>query len=324
MSGRAACLDADAIRARVPLEPLVRQRVKLRRQGRDWEGCCPFHAEQTPSFRVYADNHFHCFGCAAHGDVIDYVMRTHACGFREALQTLSANAGLEPVRSSVPLAVSATADRQDIDAERQRKIACASKLYREAEPGGEMVQAYLASRRCAASIPNILRFHPSCPRRNGTVVERLPAMLAPITDPITNQQVGTHCTFLRSDGRGKIAHGKAKIMWGSWGVIRLVPDEDVTLGLGLAEGIETALAIMQRARWGAVWAAGCAGAMGKFPVLDGIECLTLFPDMDDKGRGSIETQACADRWAAAGRGVQITFPPDGHDWDDALVPQGAA
>ncbi|MGC8469484.1 MAG: CHC2 zinc finger domain-containing protein, partial [Acetobacteraceae bacterium] len=56
----------EELRARTPLAALVGRRVRLERAGREWKGCCPFHNEKTPSFYVY-DDHFHCFGCGAHG-----------------------------------------------------------------------------------------------------------------------------------------------------------------------------------------------------------------------------------------------------------------
>lgn len=49
---------------------------------------CPFHNEKTPSFRVYADNRFHCFGCQENGDVIDFVMQMHDLGFLDAVKFL--------------------------------------------------------------------------------------------------------------------------------------------------------------------------------------------------------------------------------------------
>jgi len=71
----------------------VGRRVKLIRSGRDTKGCCPFHKEKTPSFHVY-DDHYHCFGCGAHGSVIDFVMETEGLEFREAIQRLAGEAGL--------------------------------------------------------------------------------------------------------------------------------------------------------------------------------------------------------------------------------------
>ncbi|MBV1837674.1 DNA primase [Acetobacter estunensis] len=84
----------DELRARTPIVPLIGRRVKLARSGRNWKGCCPFHGEKTPSFYVY-DDHFHCFGCGAHGDAISFVMQSEGKGFPEAVEELASAAGLE-------------------------------------------------------------------------------------------------------------------------------------------------------------------------------------------------------------------------------------
>ena len=69
---------------------IVGQTVRLHRQGRLFAGCCPFHGEKTPSFFVYPkDSHFHCFGCGAHGDAVDFVMHTRRLSFPEAVAWLS-------------------------------------------------------------------------------------------------------------------------------------------------------------------------------------------------------------------------------------------
>ncbi|KXV79847.1 DNA primase, partial [Gluconobacter japonicus] len=70
------------------------RRNKLVRSGRNWKTCCPFHGEKTPSFYVY-DDHFHCFGCGAHGDAISFVMQSDGRSFPEAVEQLAAEAGLE-------------------------------------------------------------------------------------------------------------------------------------------------------------------------------------------------------------------------------------
>jgi putative DNA primase/helicase len=147
-------------------------------------------------------------------------------------------------------------------------------------------------------------------------------MLALMTDPVSGAACGVHRTFLAIDGSGKAPPGPngepAKMMLGRAGVVRLVPDEDVTMGLGIAEGIETALAVMQGFGWRPVWAAASAGAVRAFPVLPGIECLTVFADAD--GPGLQAARACCRRWADAGREARMLAPPAG-DWNDAL-PRG--
>ena len=84
----------DELRIRTPIVSVIGRRVKLARSGRHWKGCCPFHGEKTPSFYVYQD-HFHCFGCGAHGDVISFVMQLEGKTFLEAVETLASSAGLE-------------------------------------------------------------------------------------------------------------------------------------------------------------------------------------------------------------------------------------
>lgn len=86
----------DELRARVTLSSVVQRRVKLTRAGREMKGCCPFHNEKTPSFYVNDDKAFyHCFGCGEHGSVIDWVMKQDGLAFRDAIETLAVEAGLE-------------------------------------------------------------------------------------------------------------------------------------------------------------------------------------------------------------------------------------
>ncbi|MEE4349442.1 MAG: DNA primase [Pacificimonas sp.] len=86
----------DEIRARVAASDIVGQRVKLIRAGREFKACCPFHNEKTPSFYVNDDKAFyHCFGCGAHGDVISFLIDQEGMEFRDAVETLAAQAGLQ-------------------------------------------------------------------------------------------------------------------------------------------------------------------------------------------------------------------------------------
>ena len=102
----------DELRARIPLPALVGRRVRLLRSGRQWRGCCPFHGEKTPSFYVY-DDHFHCFGCGAHGDAIAFVMQNAGAGFPEAVEQLAAEAGLEIPRERPDPDAAARASHED-------------------------------------------------------------------------------------------------------------------------------------------------------------------------------------------------------------------
>lgn len=91
----------DELRARTPITSVIGRRVKLARSGRNWKGCCPFHGEKTPSFYVY-DDHFHCFGCGVHGDVISFVMQMEGKNFPEAVEELSTAAGWKCQETPAP------------------------------------------------------------------------------------------------------------------------------------------------------------------------------------------------------------------------------
>ena len=102
----------DELRARTPLAPLIGRRVRIERAGRQWKACCPFHGEKTPSFHIY-DDHYHCFGCGAHGDAITFVMQAEGASFAEAVERLAGEAGLEVPRPS-PQAAERERRRQDL------------------------------------------------------------------------------------------------------------------------------------------------------------------------------------------------------------------
>ncbi|HVO03157.1 MAG TPA: DNA primase [Candidatus Cybelea sp.] len=87
----------DELRRRVSIVELVGRKVRLQRRGNQATGLCPFHNEKSPSFHVYDDDepHYHCFGCGAHGDAITFVMQTEGLEFRDAVERLAGEAGLE-------------------------------------------------------------------------------------------------------------------------------------------------------------------------------------------------------------------------------------
>ena len=146
-------------------------------------------------------------------------------------------------------------------------------------------------------------------------------MLALMRDIWTNEPKAVHRTALKDDGTGKSelpGLGNAKKLLGPAknAVMKLTSDDDVIEGLGIAEGIETALTLMC-AQWHPVWACGAAGAIERFPVLPGIECLTVFADADRTGMAAAEK--CQEQWNAAGLECRILAAPDaGSDWNDTV------
>ena len=86
----------DDILTKINIVDLINSRVKLKKAGRDYQACCPFHHEKTPSFTVSDKKQFyHCFGCGAHGNAISFLMGYDKLEFVEAVEELAGFLGLE-------------------------------------------------------------------------------------------------------------------------------------------------------------------------------------------------------------------------------------
>jgi len=101
MAGRIPQTFIDDIVARSDIVELIGARVALKKSGREYKACCPFHSEKTPSFWVSPDKQFyHCFGCGAHGTVVGFLMQYEKLEFPEAIAELAERAGLELPREA--------------------------------------------------------------------------------------------------------------------------------------------------------------------------------------------------------------------------------
>jgi CHC2-type zinc finger protein/Toprim domain-containing protein len=303
MSAPGLLAGTRQLKATTSIALVIGETLSLKRDGRFYVALCPFHGEKTPSFHVYPD-HFHCFGCGAHGDVIDWLIRARRMTFAEAVLHLAGGTHRRHrAVSSLPLPMDA--------AENTGHVELARRIWCDAvDPRGTATETYLHRRGVRLPDAPVIRFHPRCPRKDGP----LPAMVALMTDPVTGEPRGVHRTFLLSDGSGKARVAKPKMMLGRSGVVRLVDLDEISIGLGLTEGIETALTVMQRIGWGPVWAATSAGAIASFPALR-VTTLNIFADHDPAGLTA--ARDCAARWNGAGAEVLIHTPPPGEDWADA-------
>ncbi|AWL11092.1 DNA primase [Saliniradius amylolyticus] len=89
----------DDLLARTDIVELVDSRVRLKKAGRNYQACCPFHNEKTPSFTVSQEKQFyHCFGCGAHGNAISFLMEYDRLEFPDAIEELARERGLEVPR----------------------------------------------------------------------------------------------------------------------------------------------------------------------------------------------------------------------------------
>lgn len=99
MAGQIPRQFIDDLLARTDIVELIDQRVPLKKAGKNYSACCPFHSEKTPSFTVSADKQFyHCFGCGAHGNAISFMMEFEQLEFVEAIEELAKQLHLEVPR----------------------------------------------------------------------------------------------------------------------------------------------------------------------------------------------------------------------------------
>ncbi|MEY4761710.1 MAG: hypothetical protein RLZZ200_1566 [Pseudomonadota bacterium] len=109
MSGRIPQHFIDDLVARADIVELIGTRVPLKKAGREYRACCPFHDEKTPSFWVSpAKQFYHCFGCGAHGTALGFLMNYDRLPFPEAVEELASRLGVEVPREAQGPGASAT------------------------------------------------------------------------------------------------------------------------------------------------------------------------------------------------------------------------
>lgn len=96
MRGRIPDNFIDELLTRVDIVDVIERRVPLKKAGREWTACCPFHNERSPSFYVSpAKQFFHCFGCGAHGSAIKFIMDYDRLEFPDAIEELAQSVGMK-------------------------------------------------------------------------------------------------------------------------------------------------------------------------------------------------------------------------------------
>lgn len=132
MTGRIPQAFIDDLLDRLDIVDIVDSRVKLKRTGKNYAACCPFHDEKTPSFTVSQDKQFYyCFGCGASGNSLGFVMDYDRLSFREAVDNLAKLAGV-----SVPEETERS--QASVAAEKRRK-----RLYQVLESANAHFQSQL-------------------------------------------------------------------------------------------------------------------------------------------------------------------------------------
>jgi phage/plasmid primase-like uncharacterized protein len=278
--------------------------LQLRRQGRELVGPCPTCGGRDRFAVNPSKQLWNCRGCACGGDAIDLVRHVDGCSYGEAVRVL----GGEGISRGVAPAA------RDHD---RRSLDFAEQIWGQTTQLAPQAMAYFERRGVPINdVPDHggLRWHPSCPWEDGTT----PCVVGRYTSAVDNKPRGIW--------RRPIDGAKPKALGPTAGcVIRLWPDDAIEAALVLGEGVETTLAASTRIEHRGTmlqpaWAAGSAANMQSFPVLSGVECLTLLADNDTNGVGERAAQQCAQRWLAAGEDVELLIPNKaGVDFNDVTI-----
>jgi hypothetical protein len=264
------------------------EHIGAKRAGRQYVCRCPAHEDRAPSLIFFDGRQCIQFRCQA------------GCHPLEVIAAFRASGQLEPVHSPV------NGKRPSFNAdERQRALS----IFAEAMPlTGTPAEDYLIITRridpwwLPTSALNDLRYHPHCPRgegAGGSRGHRQPALIALMRDVRSGRPAGIHRRYLngiKPDGK-PFTYGPV-----SGAAIMLTPMREAFVDgicphLQIAEGLETALAVMLKFG-GLVWATGSASNLRNFPILPGLQRLTVRAD-NDVGAGQRAAEAVVARYGAA-------------------------
>ena len=249
---------------------------------------------------------YFCSGCGA-GDGVQLAMGITGLGFADVAREIERIVGTAPKRSPKP-------ERTAAD-----KVAALRRVFKESVPikRGDQACSYLARRGLALyDLPLSIRLHPGMRYLDdGKMLGTFPAMLATVTDS-AGRAVSMHRTYLQ-DGRKAPVPAAKKLMQGlplTGAAIRLTP---VSRSLGIAEGIETALAaaeLFEVPTWSCISTAG----IETFAPPEGVEHIVIFADHDENFAGQAAAYRAAHRLALRGFEVEVCTPAAAGDWLDEL------
>jgi hypothetical protein len=321
------------------LEIAERHGAKLRRSGKQYEGPCAVCGGDDRFWVVPGLNVAGCRGCDFRGDAIGLEMHLSGCSFVDAVRALiGKDAGTPQRRQPTPDEIRA---REAREAERRREEAAeaarnamsAAKIIGRLQPvAGTPGEVYLRHIRCIDvghwAIKRALEdvgtlgwcervyFRQENSAKPGHELngQWVSAIIAILTDPVTGARTGGITRTFIHQGR-KVCRAMSLGGVGRLGIIRLSRDDEVETGLHLCEGLETALSGMQM-NFLPMWAAGSTSQLAEFPVLAGVECLTILADNDENEASVDAASPTYWRWKDAGREVRIRQPKEKGDLND--------
>jgi len=279
-------------------DEVARRGIKLVGRG-ERVGPCPVCGGRDRFSINVKKQVWNCRGCAKGGDVVDLVRHLDGVDFKAAVVTL----GGDERKPIAPVKPTVHHEKEDDQEKTERALG----IWDEAsEVNGTLAEEYL--RRRHLELPDddhALRFYSPCPFADTAY----PALVALFRDVLTDEPKAIHRIALAPGGILI-----AKRMLGRVGgcAVKLDCDADVEHGLPVGEGIETMVAARMRG-FRPAWALGSAGTLKNFPVLNGVDALTIvvdhdLPDKNGRQAGQEAALECSQRWTAAGREVRRVVP----------------
>jgi hypothetical protein len=274
---------------------IPRYGLKLRRSGAEWIGSCPVDGGRDRFSINTRKQLWNCRGCCTGGDVIDLIQHIEGVGYKEALRILGCD-DERPIIKSAP-EIRSTPDTDN--------SAPALAIWDDTvDIDHPLVRAYFTSRKLEVPTSPDVRFHPACPFGNA----HFPCIIALYRNIHSNAPQAIHRTAIpRGRKLDRLTYGPC-----AGAVIKLSSDDEVEQRLTIGEGLETCLSGM-RLGYTPAWATGSAPGIRRFPVLEGIETLTILVDADEADRngrraGQDAALECSQRWTAEGHEVVRVIP----------------
>jgi Toprim domain len=204
--------------------------------------------------------------------------------------------------------------------DRQPRTALALQLWDERQPfRGSPAETYLRDTRGlgawldAFNLDQSIGFHPACPFDK----DRLPCMVALVRNIQTDEPQAIHRTALKLGPKperiDRPSYGPI-----AGGAIKLSPDDEVTHGLLIGEGIETVLSASLLLKVKPCWSVLSRSGIAKFPILAGVECVTIAVDNDKSGDGQRDAAKLVERLVGAGVEAITTQTNLAKDFNDML------
>ena len=305
----------DQAKARYDLSSIIGRYTTLKRAGpQAMRGLCMFHKERSPSFHVYdADGGYFCFGCGAHGDVIDFLRNHLSMGMIEALRWLDSTALPEVT------AEQRAKQAEEAEADRAASIELARTVWRNAIPAAATpAEVYARSRAITIPLPASIRFARTptwYDRETGECGPSIPAVIGCVQDA-DGAFMGIQRIFLSKGGQAKASMPKPKLTLGRFkgGALRLGPPAEQII---VSEGPEDGWTLQQELPGSTVWAALGTANMASMLFPPAVRHVRLAGDNGAAGRTAVAT--AADAHAQRGLEVSAFFPPDGFkDFNDQL------